>query len=144
MANGRFENYYWEIFAFLIEHSDIVQYPSPDFSISEAFEANYWGVIQARIPFRDNSILRIVVGLSESTTRVVIENRYAYIYYAADGKRIFQYDNRDHHPEISTYPHHKHKGPRPTTGSDLAWSSDLNPVNFKTVVTHIYKRFFSS
>lgn len=34
---------------------------------------------------------------------------YAYT-YLREGQRIFRYDNAPHHPEIITYPHHKHVG----------------------------------
>ncbi|GAB4496424.1 MAG: hypothetical protein OHK0052_06300 [Anaerolineales bacterium] len=34
---------------------------------------------------------------------------YAYTYLQAD-MRIFRYDNAPHHPEILTFPHHKHIG----------------------------------
>ncbi|MGH2523179.1 MAG: toxin-antitoxin system TumE family protein [Anaerolineales bacterium] len=27
------------------------------------------------------------------------------------GNRVFRYDNAPHHPEILTFPHHKHLGP---------------------------------
>jgi len=27
------------------------------------------------------------------------------------GQRVFRYDNAPHHPELITYPHHKHIGP---------------------------------
>jgi hypothetical protein len=36
---------------------------------------------------------------------------YAYT-YLKEGRRIFRYDNAPHHPEIVTFPHHKHIGPQ--------------------------------
>ena len=38
----------------------------------------------------------------------LLKSRYAYHYQKADGTLIFRYDNAPHHPEIATYPHHKH------------------------------------
>jgi hypothetical protein len=35
--------------------------------------------------------------------------QYAYTYVRA-GRRVFRYDNAPHHPEVVTYPHHKHIG----------------------------------
>ena len=35
--------------------------------------------------------------------------RYAYA-YVREGQRVLRYDNAPHHPEIVTYPHHKHVG----------------------------------
>ncbi|MEJ5199337.1 MAG: DUF6516 family protein [Anaerolineae bacterium] len=31
---------------------------------------------------------------------------------ASAGQRVFRYDNAPHHPEIVTFPHHKHIGPQ--------------------------------
>lgn len=73
-----------------------------------------------------------------------IEERYAYVYFDAGGKRILQYDNRSHHPEISTHPHHMHKGPIPAVGEkDRAWQTDIEFVSFETVLQQIRERFFS-
>lgn len=32
------------------------------------------------------------------------------IYYLRGGERVFRYDNAPHHPEVLTFPHHKHVG----------------------------------
>ncbi|MFH1906123.1 MAG: DUF6516 family protein [Chloroflexota bacterium] len=73
-----------------------------------------------------------------------VEERYAYVYYDAGGKRILQYDNRSHHPEISTHPHHMHEGPIPTSGEkDCAGPTDIEFVSFETVLGRIRERFFA-
>jgi hypothetical protein len=36
---------------------------------------------------------------------------YAYTYLHRE-QRVFRYDNAPHHPEIITFPHHKHSGPQ--------------------------------
>lgn len=38
--------------------------------------------------------------------------RYRYQYMKSDGELIFRYDNVPHHPEIETFPDHKHEGGR--------------------------------
>ncbi len=43
-------------------------------------------------------------------TRSVERATYAYQYMSADQRFIFRYDNTEHHPQIATYPHHKHAG----------------------------------
>lgn len=74
----------------------------------------------------------------------IIEDRYAYIYYNANRQRIFQYDNRNHHPELSTHPHHMHKGAIPSTREkDRAWPTDIEFVCFETVLQQIRERFFA-
>ena len=36
---------------------------------------------------------------------------YSFHYMTRDGACIFRYDNSRYHPEVSTFPHHKHEGP---------------------------------
>ncbi|MDE3090195.1 MAG: hypothetical protein KGJ80_12500, partial [Chloroflexota bacterium] len=106
--------------------------------------------IHAVLPFRDHSRLHAEIQLAADGEP--FEERYAYVYYDTGGQRILQYDNRDHHPEISTYPHHMHKGAIPSAGEkDRAWLTDLEFVNlvlsevegFETVLQRIRERFFS-
>jgi hypothetical protein len=34
--------------------------------------------------------------------------KYRYHYEDPDGRLVFRYDNAPHHPEVETFPHHKH------------------------------------
>ncbi len=67
------------------------------------------GNLRIRLRFFDNSLLEI----SEA---VNIENgilkwlAYRYHYQNSDTIEIFRYDNTPHHPDISTFPEHKHTG----------------------------------
>ncbi|MCP4166924.1 MAG: hypothetical protein GY759_13685 [Chloroflexi bacterium] len=65
--------------------------------------------LYARLCFHDNSQLQIVEKLIVERY-TIIKARYAYHYQKADGTLVFRYDNVPHHPEIKTYPHHKHIG----------------------------------
>lgn len=63
----------------------------------------------ARLRFSDGSQLQVVEKLIvERYTSV--KARYTYHYQRADGTLVFRYDNVPHHPEIVTFPHHKHVG----------------------------------
>jgi len=63
----------------------------------------------ARLRFSDGSQLQVVEKLLvERYTS--IKARYTYHYQRADGTLVFRYDNVPHHPEIVTFPHHKHVG----------------------------------
>jgi len=63
--------------------------------------------LYARLRFSDGSQLQVVEKLLvERYTS--IKARYAYHYQRADGTLVFRYDNVPHHPEIVTFPHHKH------------------------------------
>ena len=142
MAAGKFEAYYWGIYALIFESDDILALDDLDFSFSDADTARIAGAIHAALPFRDRSRLYAEILLAAEGD--VIEERYAYIYYEAGGQRILQYDNRDHHPGISTHPDHMHKGALPATGEkDRAWPIDIEFVSFETVLGRIRERFFS-
>lgn len=58
--------------------------------------------VQGKIVFLDGTILEF----SESITPERLKYRYHYM--KADGTLIFRYDNMPHHPELSTFPQHKH------------------------------------
>lgn len=60
--------------------------------------------------------------------------RYRYQYMRADGSLIFRYDNIPHHPEISTFPDHKHYAGR---------IMESHPVNLKEVVEEIIEHIIS-
>ena len=74
--------------------------------------------IYAVLPFRDAS--RLYVEQLLDADNETIHEQYAYIYNGKDGVRIFQYDNREHHPNISTHPHHMHKDLFQNTAKKIA------------------------
>lgn len=65
------------------------------------------GSFHARLNFYDQSML-------EATETVAIEDgeiikeQYSYHYQKSNNDLVFRYDNAPHHPEIETFPHHKH------------------------------------
>jgi hypothetical protein len=135
------ETYYWDIYTLTFESDDILALDDPELSFSDADTASIAQTIYAVLPFRDHSRLYVEIVLTDDGE--TLEERYAYIYYNARKQRILQYDNRDHHPEISTHPHHMHKGPIPPAGEkDRAWPMDLEFVCFETVLRRIREQFF--
>ena len=142
MAADKFEAYYWDIYAIIFESGDTLALGDPAFSLSDVDTASKEQAIHAVLPFRDRSRLYAEILLAEDGE--AIEERYAYVYYDAGGKRILQYDNRSHHPEIPTHPHHMRKGPIPAPGGkDRAWPTDIEFVTFEIVLQRIRERFFS-
>lgn len=142
MTVGELEAYFWDIYAIIFESSDILALDDPDLALSDDDTARIEQSIHAVLPFRDRSRLYAEIRLAADGE--TIEERYAYIYFNAGGQRILQYDNREHHPEISTHPHHMHKGPIPVAGEkDRAWPTDIEFVSFETVLERIRERFFS-
>lgn len=76
--------------------------------VFEKFGRNI-GRIYGRILFRNRSILEFLemVCISEGKFE---RPRYRFHWQDADGKLVIRWDNAKHHPEISSYPHHKHVG----------------------------------
>ena len=67
------------------------------------------GLVRGRVFFWDGSFLDLYEVVS---TELGYPVRIGYAYtYLRTGQRAFRYDNAPHHPEIITYPHHKHIGP---------------------------------
>ena len=68
------------------------------------------GLVRGRVFFWDDSFLDLYEVVS---TELGYPVRVSYAYtYLREGRRMFRYDNAPHHPEIITYPHHKHIGPQ--------------------------------
>ena len=72
-------------------------------------EADELSKFNAKLRFYDESQLEAFEALLEEYRRVV-KSRYSYHYQNSEGKLIFRYDNAPHHPEVETFPHHKHVG----------------------------------
>jgi hypothetical protein len=79
------------------------------------------GIIEGRLKFHDGSLLDFdeVILLRH---KQLVKLRYAYHYQNEAGEVIFRYDNAPHHPNILTYPHHKHVGSavEPVQAPDLS------------------------
>jgi len=67
------------------------------------------GLIRGEVYFVDGSCLyfRELVEASPSAT---LCRMYSYHYQDADKTLIFRYDDTSHHPNLNTFPHHKHAG----------------------------------
>jgi hypothetical protein len=65
------------------------------------------GLIRGDIYFLDGSLLhfRELIDLESSPSRLM----YSYHYQRTDTSLVFRYDDTSHHPEIATFPHHKHE-----------------------------------
>jgi hypothetical protein len=65
------------------------------------------GLIRGDIYFVDGALLhfRELIDLESSPSRLM----YSYHYQRADTSLVFRYDDTPHHPELSTFPHHKHE-----------------------------------
>ncbi len=64
------------------------------------------GIIEGKIVFFDESILHFIEFINVKQTTEVY--KYSYHYQDKNGKLVFRYDMAPHHPEIESFPHHKH------------------------------------
>jgi len=128
MSNGRFLSYYWDVVTILGETDwvqEITYRSSPD-------EADFQSTFEFRVLLTNSRQLIVRVALDSNSE--IIEHRYYYCIETTAGERLRSYDDKAHHSHLPTHPHHMHIGPRPDEGLDLAHSSDIAPVNFRSVV----------
>ena len=76
-----------------------------NYSVSTKYYNKNKGFISGRIEFKDNSILNFK---EVKDTEYHKKDKYSYQYMDFNKNLIFRYDNAYHHPEIQTFPHHKH------------------------------------
>jgi len=65
------------------------------------------GYIEGKVTFINNSRFVFFEFLRQTAAGVERE-KYRYHFMNGDDQLIFRYDNAPHHPEIVTFPHHKH------------------------------------
>lgn len=64
------------------------------------------GIIEGKLIFIDESVLHFIEFINVRQTTEVY--KYSYHYQDRNGNLIFRYDMAPHHPEIASFPHHKH------------------------------------
>jgi len=137
-VDGRIRAYYWSLRTFLEEKAAILNPEHPDCRFPEDDNQVYYThYLEGCLVFIDGSRLRFELALGFDEVYNVVEKRYFYGYFNPSGVRCFQYDNSPHHPHLSTFPHHLHKGPVPKKGKDIALDCDLTEVSFFAVVSKI-------
>ena len=128
MPDGKIRAYYWGAFTALAEIADLLDTAHPDYSFPSEDEMECVAALHANLVFKGGC--RLIVHSWLDATADVREYDYAYVYLDEKGNRIFQYDDAPHHPELSTYPHHVHKGKKLTKGVDKALPLDVPRVDF--------------
>ncbi len=74
-------------------------------TISKKTYTNKQGMISGEIEFADESVLSF---MELKNTEHIEKKKYKYHYMDSNQSMIFRYDNAKHHPEVETFPHHKH------------------------------------
>jgi hypothetical protein len=87
------------IFSTIRKYQWLIVGETLDYEIDEDADTLY---LAGQITFLQGTVLKF--------TEVVLplRVRYRYHYSFADNRLIFRYDNAPHHPEVSSFPHHKH------------------------------------
>lgn len=73
----------------------------------EYTEPGRQALVEGRLRFWDGSLLKFVEVLQQRGA-VIGKLEYAYHYQDRQASLIFRYDNAPHHPDVATFPHHKH------------------------------------
>ena len=85
-------------------------------------ESIYFLKVNEKIVFYDATVLEFAGSITPDGLR------YRYQYMEDNGNLIFRYDNVPHHPQLSTFPDHKH---------DKNTTTESGPVDLKQVVEDI-------
>ncbi len=134
MPDGKLGYYYWHLYSLLSEHEALLDEGHPDYLPPDQGTIAFEKRLVATLVFVDGS--RLIVRASLDDTADVREYDYAYVYLDAGGRRVVQYDDAPHHPEISTHPHHVHRGEKTSEG-DPVHALDISRVSFATVLNKI-------
>ncbi len=74
-----------------------------DFDLRETGEIH----VQGRVTFKDGSYLDFEEWVAIGARGEFVKSNYRY-QFVAEGKPVFRYDPAPHHPQVPTFPHHKH------------------------------------
>ena len=113
---------YFDLLAKVIELSFAID---PELTLDQLDHKR--GTIEGTLYFADGSRL-------EFTERVVIERArpvkrdYRYQYVRAQ-TAVFRYDNAPHHPQLPSFPHHKHVGRKTLPASEPTLEQVLQEIN---------------
>ena len=105
-------DYFSSIERSLNQYTSIASIETVEILASDDFN----GILRCRVHFWDDSFLNIHETVS---TELGYPVRIIYAYSYIRGKEcVFRYDNAPHHPNIITYPHHKHIGEKKISPAD--------------------------
>jgi hypothetical protein len=75
------------------------------YQLNEKVYSEERGYIEGQLVFSDESRLDFLEVIDAGKSAKI---KYRYHYMDGQNRLIFRYDNAMHHPEIPTFPHHKH------------------------------------
>ena len=77
-----------------------------DLDVLEVVEEENVQLLRVRVEIIDGSTLHIREALFSSASK------YSYHWQTPTGELLLRWDNAPHHPQVPTYPDHKHEGER--------------------------------
>ena len=92
-------------FAKLEDQISLFQNILVTYSVTTKYYNSSKGYISGNIVFTGNSKLSFK---EVKDTEFNKKDKYSYHFMSSSDEIIFRYDNAYHHPEIKTFPHHKH------------------------------------
>lgn len=93
---------YFDLITRVVEHSEA---ESVEIDVEQDPTASK---VKGALYFRDGSRLEFTETVTLERYRPV---KLFYVYqYISGGEAVFRYDNAPHHPDLPTFPHHKHVG----------------------------------
>ena len=85
-------------------------------------------VLKGMIIFIDGSSLHFLEYVLEEDNRL-LRVSYRFHYTKQDNSLVFRYDNAPHHPELPTFPHHKHlSGNKVISSSEKSLADVLDEI----------------
>jgi len=96
-------DYFLEVQSY-VKGLDIIETADIEYEV----KARNLGIIHGMISFIDGSTLHFME-LAHIRGEEINRLKYRFHWIDANAEMTFRYDNAPHHPEVGTYPHHKHR-----------------------------------
>jgi hypothetical protein len=94
----------------------------------------YRGIIKGTLCFINQTVLHFTEVVDVKTRVDKVKYRYHYQELSAHNC-IFRYDNAKHHPQLTTFPHHKHIGSE-TEPDNVTESPEISLENVLREIEH--------
>lgn len=78
------------------------------YSLNAVQQSPNTAYLEGEVLFSDGSRL-VFFEFLRSTLTGLVREKYRYHFMDAVNQLIFRYDNAPHHPQVATFPHHKHQ-----------------------------------
>ena len=113
---------YFDLISRVVEHSGAA---SADMEMKQQDPTH--GTVEGSLYFYDGSRLEFIETVTIERYRPV---KLLYVYqYISGGEAVLRYNNAPHHPDLPTFPHHKHVGKARLPATEPTLSQVLSEVS---------------